>query len=222
MRINQLLASATVLSRRSADQAVVDGRVEINGSPAALGQEVTEDDNISLDGQLLARRGLAYIVLNKPVGYIVSRAPQGNGKSVYDLLPGEYRHLNYVGRLDKDSSGLLLFTNDGVLTQELTHPSHQKTKAYQIELNKSLSPDHQLQLLAGVALDDGDSRFQTLDGNAKRWTLTMTEGRNRQIRRTFESLGYTVISLHRTSFGSLQLGDLAAGGIREVSRKELQ
>jgi 23S rRNA pseudouridine2605 synthase len=157
--------------------------------------------------------------LHKPRGYVVSRQGQGSD-TIYDLLPPHYRYLNPVGRLDKDSSGLLLLTNDGKLAQTLTHPSHQKRKLYEVELNKPLEPLHR-QMISdhGIQLEDGVSRLlleRRQDGDDTRWLVTMHEGRNRQIRRTFAALGYTVLTLHRTTFGDFALENLGPGKIRRV------
>ena len=222
MRLNKFLALATGMGRRPADAAIAAGRVQVNGAPAQVGQDITETDVIAFDGKALsvAESQPITIMLNKPVGYIVSRDGQG-GKTVYDLLPPEYQALKPIGRLDKNSSGLLLLTNDGRLANELTHPSRQKVKVYEIELGKPLQPLHR-QIITdhGVLLDDGPSTFQLerlRDNDDKHWTVTMHEGRNRQIRRTFKALGYTVTALRRTHFGPYRLGNLPAGQIRVVS-----
>jgi 23S rRNA pseudouridine2605 synthase len=159
-------------------------------------------------------------MLNKPVGYVCSRNGQGS-KTVYDLLPPEYQQLKTVGRLDKDSSGLLLLTNDGQLAQELTHPSQQKRKVYEVTLDKPLQPLHR-QMISdhGVSLEDGPSKLELErqhDGDDTKWIVTMHEGRNRQIRRTFAALGYEVIQLHRTKFGNYQLGTLQKGKLKALS-----
>lgn len=146
--------------------------------------------------------------------YVCSRDGQG-GKTIYDLLPPELHHLKPVGRLDKNSSGLLLLTNDGQLAQQLTHPSFQKTKVYNIALNKPLEPlHHQMISDHGVVLEDGISKLQLQRMNEtdnNNWKVIMSEGRNRQIRRTFDSLGYNVVKLHRTQFGPYKLNQLASG-----------
>jgi len=206
MRLNKYLAASTSLSRRGADDAIASGRVTVNGQAPEQGMDVSDVDIVTLDGKQIAHDIEKHtIMLNKPRGYVVSRNGQGS-RTIYDLLPTEYQLLNPVGRLDKDSSGVLLLTNDGQLAQELTHPSHQKVKVYEVALDRPLQPLHQ-QMISdhGLQLDDGVSKLQLerqVDGDNSRWTITMHEGRNRQIRRTFEALGYTVISLHRTQFGS--------------------
>ncbi len=176
--------------------------------------EISESDVVALDGKVVMPAvTLTTIMLNKPVGFVCSRNGQGS-RTVYDLLPPEYQRLNPVGRLDKDSSGLLLLTNDGQLAEQLTHPRYQKTKVYEVVLDKPLQPLHQ-QMIAdiGVQLEDGRSQFlisQIERGNTE-YEVILTEGRNRQIRRTFTALGYNVIKLHRTHFGSYALGTLVPG-----------
>lgn len=215
MRINKYVALATGMGRRAADHVIDEGRVLVNGESPSVGQGVTEDDVVSLDGAVItAAVDTATILLNKPTGYVCSRDGQGS-RTIYDLLPQELHHLKPVGRLDKDSSGLLLMTNDGDLAHELTHPSRQKTKVYEVELSKQLQPLHR-QMISdhGVTLDDGLSRLELerqQDGDDRRWNVRMHEGRNRQIRRTFASLGYTVVKLHRTNFGPYQLQDIPSG-----------
>jgi 23S rRNA pseudouridine2605 synthase len=220
MRINRFVAAATGLSRRAADSAIKGGQVTVNGQLPAIGQEITPEDVVTLDGQPLQRAKLQTILLHKPAGYVTSREGQGS-RTIYELLPIELHHLKPVGRLDKDSSGLLLLTNDGDLAQQLTHPSHQKTKLYELELDIPLQPLHR-QMISdiGVRLDDGPSQLQLErlnDGNDKAWRVTMHEGRNRQIRRTFAALGYTVTKLHRTDFGMYRLDGLPSGKYRPIS-----
>lgn len=219
MRINQFLAQGTDLSRRKADEAIEQGRVEINGTLAKIGDIVIESDYVTLDGQIVPHAiKLVTIMLNKPAGYVVSKNGQGS-QTIYDLLPEEFHSLNPIGRLDKNSSGLLLLTNDGELANKLTHPSHEKKKIYEVELNKSLDAlDQDLIHDKGVKLEDGISRLELkpLNVSGKSWRVTMHEGRNRQIRRTFAALGYKVVSLHRTHFGDYTLGKLPEGEIKTV------
>lgn len=218
MRINKFIAQATGLSRRKADEAIAAGRVTVDGKAAEQGMNITGAERITLDTSAITPDVKTQtIMLNKPVGYVVSRDGQGS-KTVYDLFPQELHHLKPVGRLDKESSGLLLMTNDGDLAHELTHPSRQKVKVYEIALNKPLQPLHR-QMISdhGVQLDDGPSKFElekiTDDST---WKVTMREGRNRQIRRTFVTLGYEVISLHRTQFGPYSLDTLQPGSYQIV------
>ncbi len=221
VRLNKFIAQSTGLSRRAADSAIESGRVLVNGQKPQAGQQVQESDQVTLGGKTLAIANSPQTILfNKPVGYIVSRDGQG-GRTVYDILPADLHHLKPVGRLDKNSSGLLLLTNDGNLAAELTHPKYQKVKVYEVSLNKALAPLHR-QMISdfGIRLEDGLSQLgleRLEDGNELRWRVTMHEGRNRQIRRTFQALGYEVKRLHRTHFGTYTLpGDLAPGMYRAV------
>jgi 23S rRNA pseudouridine2605 synthase len=220
MRLNQYLAQATGMSRRAADKAIETGHVKINDRKAELGTQVEPGDSVTLAGKpAVLPLAYTYIILNKPVGYVSSRAEQGKAPTIYELLPANYRQLKPVGRLDKDSSGLLLLTNDGQLAQQLTHPSQQKEKVYQVHLSKPLSDRDKKAIEAGVTLDDGPSKL-ALTGAGPDWIVRMSEGRNRQIRRTFSALGYEITRLHRTHFGKLGLGSIASGQTQEVKRTD--
>lgn len=194
----------------------------VNDVVAEPGTAVTETDVVTLDGQVLSPAvSVTTIIFNKPVGYVCSRDGQGSS-TIYDILPAEYQQLNPVGRLDKDSSGLLLLTNDGQLAQQLSHPKYEKTKVYEVRLNHAL-PALSRQIISdhGIMLEDGRSQFQLErmeEGNDKSWRIIMHEGRNRQIRRTFSALGFTVVKLHRTHFGSYELSGLSFGQIKVVQR----
>lgn len=219
MRLNQFIARSTGMSRRKADQAIIDGRVTINEHTAHIGAQVQPDDSVALDGRTVTAAveiEICTIMLHKPVGYVCSRDGQGS-KTIYDLLPENLKLLKPVGRLDKDSSGLLLLTNDGQLAQKLTHPSFTKVKVYEVVLDKELLKTDECVLQKGVKLKDGLSRLQLMQLNDRlHWQVSMHEGRNRQIRRTFASRGYIVTDLHRTHFGDYSLGDLPSGSYRKT------
>ena len=217
MRLNKFIAHATGISRREADELIRTGNVVVNGKAADLGCDVDpNDDTVTVNNQLVKLpTEHTTIMLNKPVGYVCSRNAQANGvKTIYELLPDQYKALKTVGRLDKDSTGLILLTDDGDLAHQLTHPSFAKTKEYIVELDHALAPLHQ-QMISdfGINLDDGPSQLllERLNDERTKFNITMHEGRNRQIRRTFAALGYQVKSLHRTTFGPYTLGDLASG-----------
>jgi len=220
MRINKFIAQSTGLSRRAADRAIQEGRVSINQHLASLGTVVTGNDMVALDGQpVISVANSLTIMLHKPAGYVCSRAGQGS-RTIYDLLPSEYHSLKPAGRLDKDSSGLILLTSDGDLANQLTHPRYAKSKTYEITLDKPLPPLHQ-QIITdqGIRLEDGLSQLSLmkLDVAGTSWQITMREGRNRQIRRTFTALGYRVKTLHRSQFGNYHLSDLQPGQYRDLS-----
>lgn len=220
MRLNQFISSASLLSRRAADTAIAEGRVTVDGRPAQIGELVEATSVVTLDGTRLTPVDHQIVMLHKPTGYVCSTKRQGNNPTIYELLPPELHHLVSVGRLDKDSSGLLLLTNDGQLTNQLTHPRYGKTKRYRVTVTPQPSSELTRQLEAGVELEDGPSQMkaQLSEGVL---TLELGEGRNRQIRRTLAALGYQVRTLHRDRFGALELGDLPAGQTRVVLPTEL-
>lgn len=225
MRLNKYIALSTGISRRAADEAIAQNRVQVGGRAPSTGQQILDDDTVTLDGQIISPPATTTtIMFNKPAGYVCSRDGQGS-KTIYDILPSALHKLKTVGRLDKYSSGLLLLTNDGQLAQQLTHPSYQKLKVYDISIDKPLQPLHR-QLISdhGIQLEDGNSRLQLErlgetdkgDPPDRNWRVTMHEGRNRQIRRTFAALGYDVTALHRIAFGTYQLGDLRSGTYKQL------
>ena len=221
LRLNKHLALQLGVSRREADLLIEKGEVTINGTKASLGARFTEGDDIAIKGNRLATGvGFLYVALNKPVGYVCSRKPQGDSPTIYKLLPTEYHALKPVGRLDRNSSGLILLTNDGDFAYRMTHPKFAKTKQYNVRLDRELEPLHQ-QMISdyGVQLEDGPSKLhleRLRDDNRKEWRVVMSEGRNRQIRRTFASLGYEVKKLHRTDFGNYTIGDMKPGAYEIV------
>lgn len=237
MRINRFIAQATGISRRAADKLVQGKRVFINSLPAQLSDHATSVDKVFVDKkQIFLPLEPTTIILNKPVGYVCSRDGQGS-RTIYDLLPDEYKNLKPVGRLDKDSSGLLVLTDDGQLAHELTHPKFVKDKIYLVHLAQPLKgADFDAVTKKGVDIGDGTpSKFrlevQTPDHilgeshkthdncfteNNKDWIVTIHEGRNRQIRRTFSALGYTVKTLHRITFGEFSAKSLKIGAYSEL------
>lgn len=221
LRLNKHLALQLGVSRREADVLIERGSVAINGTTATLGARFQEGDTITIKGKPLAAPvAYQYLALNKPTGYVCSRRAQGDSPTIYELLPLEYHTLKLVGRLDRDSSGLILLTNDGDFAYTMTHPKFAKTKVYNVRLDHDLEPLHQ-QMISdyGVQLEDGTSQFmleRLRDDSRNEWQITMKEGRNRQIRRTFAALGYEVKKLHRTNFGNYSLGDIKPAGYKVV------
>lgn len=222
-RLNKFLALQLGVSRRQADELIASGKISINGKRAELGARVSDSDQVKLGGKLIAdTASKQYILFHKPRGYVCSRKKQGDNETIYAILPKEFHALKPVGRLDKDSSGLLLLSNDGDFAFKMTHPSFKKIKQYLVRLDTPLEPLHQ-QMIAdfGVNLPDGRSQLglERLDETRKFWRVSMSEGRNRQIRRTFSAVGYEVIELHRTVFGNYFLPeDLPAGDFFETRK----
>lgn len=222
-RVNKYIAHATGLSRREVDNAISAGRVTINGVKAIMGAQVAPTDTVQLDGKpIVTQANYTYLAFHKPVGYVCSRRAQGEYPTIYTLLPAEYRALKPVGRLDRDSSGILLLTDDGDFAHTMTHPKFQKRKVYEVVLDHELEPlHHQMINDHGVTLDDGHSQLtleRLSDTDRTQWRVTMSEGRNRQIRRTFAALGYTVTKLHRIQFGLYQLDNLPSGQSQRTDR----
>ena len=218
LRLNKHLALQLGISRREADELIEREQVTVNGVPATLGARFTEGDAIAVKGTpVTAGTAYKYVMLNKPTGYVCSRRDQGDNPTIYAILPPDYQAYKPVGRLDKDSSGLILLSNDGDFAYRMTHPKFNKTKVYTVELDRELAPLHQ-QMISdhGVQLDDGPSQFTVMRESGKRYEITMHEGRNRQIRRTFMALGYTILALHRTQFGNYSLGDMKSGEYKTV------
>lgn len=223
-RLNKFLALQLGISRRQADELIEKGRISINGKTAQLGERFKAGDEIKLGEKIISKthEEKKYVIFNKPRGYVCSRKKQGENETIYAILPKEFSVLKPVGRLDKDSSGILLLTNDGDFAFQMTHPKFRKVKEYLISLDTPLQPIHQ-QMIAdfGINLPDGKSQLglERLDDSRKNWKVIMSEGRNRQIRRTFSAIGYKVEELHRTVFGSYILPkDLNFGDFRKVEK----
>lgn len=222
-RLNKFLALQLGVSRRQADELIAGGKISINGKKAELGARVSDSDHVKLGERTITdTASKQYILFHKPRGYVCSRKKQGENETIYAILPKEFHALKPVGRLDKDSSGLLLLSNDGDFAFKMTHPSFKKIKQYLVRLDTPLEPLHQ-QMIAdfGINLPDGRSQLglERLDETRKFWSVSMSEGRNRQIRRTFSAVGYEVIELHRTVFGNYFLPeDLPAGEFFETQK----
>ncbi len=224
IRVNKFIAQHLSIGRRAADDLINSGKVTINGDVPSLGARVTPADNVVVDGTRINNTAATfmYLLIDKPVGYVCSRRQQGDTPTIYQLLKPDHQHLKAVGRLDKDSSGILLLTNDGDYAHQLTHPSFTKAKHYEITLDKPLAPLHR-QMISdhGIALPDGPSKLQLerlTDGDDHAWIVAMHEGRNRQIRRTFAALGYEVTALRRTNFGPFSLHDLGGAKQRIIQK----
>lgn len=212
LRLNKFLAERLGVSRREGDELIQAGKITVDGKPATLGTKVDKTSKILFGKKTIPfDTDFSYYAFHKPTGYVCSRRAQGDAPTVYDLLPNDFHRFKTVGRLDKESSGLILLTNDGDFAFQMTHPKFRKTKVYEIKLDKPLEPLHQ-QMISdfGVEIGDGLSQFKIIKDH-NQYLVFLTEGRNRQIRRTFAALGYTVTKLHRTQFGKYELGDLKPG-----------
>ncbi len=226
MRLAKFLAHAGVASRRGAEAVIASGRVTVGGLPANdPAMDVGEGEEVAIDGRRLAgpEPRVVYAV-NKPLGVVSTASDTHGRRTVIELVPDSGLRLYPVGRLDRDSSGLILLTNDGELANRLTHPRFEVPKTYVAELGGGEIVDRTLRRLrAGVELEDGltaPARVRRL--GPKELELTIHEGRNRQVRRMCEAVGHPVLTLRRTAFGPLELGGLQAGRSRLLGAAELE
>jgi 23S rRNA pseudouridine2605 synthase len=221
MRLNAWLARAGVASRRGADELIKAGRVTVNGEPGQLNTFVGADDDVRLDGEALAKQRLAYVLLHKPAGVVTTvRDPQGR-PTVVSLVDHPARVVP-VGRLDADTTGVLLLTNDGALAHRLAHPRYEVDKVYVADVEGEPGDDALRALAQGVDLDDG----RTAPARARRVgpstvELTIHEGRKHQVKRMLAAVGHPVVRLHRARYGPLALDDLEPGAWRELTRDEV-
>ena len=230
MRLQKYMAHAGVASRRKCEEIIAEGRVKVNGEVVnTQGYIVEEGDRVTVDGKKVwpVKRN-TYILMNKPRGIISSAKDNKDRQTVLDLLSTDIRARLYpVGRLDMDSSGLILLTDDGELTERLLHPKYEIEKTYKVTVNGLVSEEEAKELSKGVKLKDGmtaPGEFKIIEHRNKKTRLecTIREGRNRQIRRMFESLGYEVIQLERIAFGPLKISGLGKGDYRPLREKEIR
>jgi len=227
IRLNKYLSNAGVCSRREADVLIQTGVITVNGKIVTeLGYKIAPTDVIQCNGETINAEKKRYVLLNKPKGFITTMDdPQGR-KTVMTLVRNACRERIYpVGRLDRETTGLLLFTNDGDLAKKLTHPRYQARKIYHVELNKPVKAEDIDKLLRGVDLEDGKSKADKASyvegGNSREVGIEIHSGKNRIVRRMFESLGYTVVKLDRVVFAGLTKKDLPRGMFRHLSEDEV-
>lgn len=227
MRLNKFLAHAGIASRRKADELIGNGLVKVNGKVVKeMGFKVSDNDRVQFKGEVLTRDRKVYILLNKPKDFITTTQDEKGRKTVMHLIRNATDERVYpVGRLDRNTTGLLLLTNDGDLAQRMTHPSHSVKKIYLVVLDKPLSDKDMEKIAGGVLLEDGMALIDSIefpDGNDKtKVGIELHIGKNRIVRRIFESFGYEVVRLDRVSFGGLTKKDLPRGKWRLLSQKEI-
>jgi 23S rRNA pseudouridine2605 synthase len=228
MRVNRYVSLSGLCSRRTADELISAGRITINEQVAdVLGTKVNADDVVRYDGEVLTLRRYVYVLLNKPKDYITTMDDPENRRTVMELVEdATSERIVPAGRLDRNTTGLLLLTNDGDLIQKLTHPSSEIAKIYAVELDKPLSQKDFSQILEGIPLDDGLARVDALawpePRDKKLVGLSLHSGKNRIVRRIFEHLGYDVQRLDRVSYAGLTKKDLPRGHWRYLSEKEVR
>ena len=228
IRLNKYLADCGICSRREADDLIKAGCVEVNGEViTTMGYKVKTDDKVVYGGQTLNREKLRYILLNKPKGYITTSDDPYERDTVMELVKDACPERIFpVGRLDKQTTGLLLFTNDGDLAKKLTHPSSEVPKLYHVILDKPLTKNDMLRISEGIELDDGPIAADTIaydqdDDSKKSIGIELHSGRNRIVRRIFEHLGYEVIKLDRVMFAGLDKYKLPRGEWRFLTDLEV-
>ena len=223
----RVLSKFGVSSRSLARRLVVNGRVRLNGRAVRTPDTWVDPqrDTILIDGKPLRQRAHVYVMMNKPTGVMTTRSDELQRRTVYDYLPGGSGWLFPVGRLDKDTSGLLLFTDDTRFGERVTNPLTQTPKTYAVQLDRSLTAPDRGHLQSELQMKDGTSFLPATailrSQDPTRCEITIVEGKNRQVRRMFDHLGYKVLGLKRLSIGSLRLGSLPEGEVRKLSRDEV-
>ncbi|MES2996245.1 MAG: pseudouridine synthase [Verrucomicrobiota bacterium] len=222
-RLNKYLASCAVGSRRKCDQLIQEGRVEVNGQICVnMGTRVVPGDHVRVDGRKVQPKESLVIAFHKPRGYVCTREDELGRETIYHLLPPKLRALHHVGRLDRDSEGLLILTNDGDLSQRLMHPSKSVEKEYLVTADQAFENQHLDQFLEGIHTPEGKMRAKAIDRlSARRIKVVLDHGAKRQIRVMFEALGYKVVKLLRVRIGSLWLGDLEPAGWAALNAMEI-
>ena len=228
MRINQYIASAGITSRRKADELIEDGRVKVNGAVlTSPGYHVEPDDIVEVDGvRITPAERKVYYLLNKPAGYVTSTADKEGRPLVTELVPDEVRVFP-VGRLDLNTTGLLILTNDGDLSNRLMHPSHEFNKRYLARVQGIVTRAEAAKLengvdIGGFVTSHADVHLLKHDRNSTVAEIVIHEGKNRQVRRMFKAIGHPVLELCRTGLGNLEIGRLAIGQFRKLSPAEVE
>ncbi len=224
MRLNRFLAAAGVGSRRYCDELIAAGRVRINGRPCTdFSAQPSTRDHVKVDGKLVHASQPLHIIMNKPAGFVSTRSDPHARDTIFDLLPSKFRRLFNIGRLDAQSQGLLILTNDGELAQRLMHPRYKIEKEYELTLERPWDTTLAPKLLRGVFLESHRAKIVRLHSvTPTRLRVVLRQGINRQIRRMFHEIGYEVKRLVRVRVGSLRLGDLPAGHWRLLTKREIE
>ncbi|MBR1753935.1 rRNA pseudouridine synthase [bacterium] len=228
MRLNKYIASAGICSRRKADELIEQGHVSVNGKKVTeLGFNVEEKDKVFINNEIVRPKRHDYYRFYKPTGYITSANDEKGRKIIYDILPPELHHLKPVGRLDKDSSGLIILTNDGDLINELTHPSVKVAKTYIVSVDGKVQLHHQQQMAKGIEIEPkkiayADTQILETSNSSTMLKVILYQGLNRQIRKMFEFLGFNVISLKRVQHATITLEGLKKGQYKPIKPKQIK
>lgn len=227
LRLNKYISNAGICSRRAADDLILEGRVKVNGVQVkALGTKVSNIDVVEVNNQKVFLEEKLYVLVNKPKNIICTKSDEKGRRSIMDLLPEKYNHLYPVGRLDRNTTGIILLTNDGTLTQNLLHPSKKINKVYKARVEKHLTQEELNQMVSGIELEDGLSAFNKIvelnEDETPRYGIEIHSGKNRVIRRMFESIGNQVVKLDRVMFHTFEKRGIPVGEFRELKKTELK
>ncbi len=227
MRLNKYIALSGFCSRRKADEYIEAGKVKVNGNTVSdFGFSVTKNDKVTIEGKLLEPEAKTYIRYYKPAGYITTMDDEKGRKTIYDILPEEVQHLKPVGRLDKDSTGLLILTNDGDFINEFTHPSVKVPKIYRVCAQGKLNLNDLTLMEKGIEIEKGQiayalARIIEFEGKNTVLEIILYQGLNRQIRKMLDFLGHSVISLKRLSMGPVDITGLKKGQFKYIKQKQI-
>ena len=227
-RLNKYIASSGICSRRDADALIAQGKVNVNGKKVQeLGFLVGEKDKVFIDGKLIHPKKLEYYRFYKPAGYITTSDDEKGRKTIYDILPEEMKKLNPVGRLDKDSTGLLIMTNDGDLINQLTHPSVKVPKIYIVRIDGRINQNHINQMALGIEIEEGKKAYADvgvieISNKSTLMQVVLYQGLNRQIRKMFAYLGFEVQSLKRIQHATINLDGIKKGEIKPIKPKQIK
>jgi 23S rRNA pseudouridine2605 synthase len=223
MRLNRFLALAGISSRRGAEDFIREGRVSVNGVVCTnFATQISSSDSVKVEGRLVRTSNYQYLLLNKPRDFVSTRADEKSRRSIYDLLPRGLPKLAHVGRLDRESEGLLLLTNNGELAFRMSHPKFKLEKEYLVTLDREFEPADVLKTNKGVYLAEGRARFDSISKvNQFQVRVVLTQGINRQVRRVFAALGYKVKRLQRIRIGPITDRRLRPGEVRFLSAEEI-
>jgi 23S rRNA pseudouridine2605 synthase len=223
-RLQKIIANSGYTSRRKAEELIEQGKVKLNNKLAKLGDKANQEDNIAVnDKPIKTKPKNQYFILNKPKGILVTKTDPKNRRTIYNLKSlKNIQTLNYVGRLDAMSEGLLILTNDGDLIQKLTHPKHDITKTYQLRTDPVITKQHITDLKEGILIDSRKFYAEITNKNNNTFHIAIQEGRNRIIRKVLEKLNYKIFELKRISVAGIKLGDLKPGEIKEIPEENIK
>lgn len=227
VRLNKFISNAGVCSRRAADNLILEGRIKVNNNVVReLGLKINTTDKVQFDNKIITSEKKLYILVNKPRNVICTKSDEKGRKSIMDLLPERFQHLYPVGRLDRNTTGVILLTNDGALTQNLLHPSKKINKVYKVKAEKQLTQDQMNKMVLGLELEDGLSKFSKLselnEDEFFRYGIEIHSGKNRVIRRMFEAVDNRVLKLDRVMFHTFEKRGIPIGSYREITQGELK